>query len=248
MDQNELALRRTQMGWVCAALAAGPDMEYQVEAGWWLGLTAAPSPDVNMALLHERDGSALAEIVRRIADRGCPAFVMLAGDALSLAGELPDGWEQVGTTPMMAVDLATTPTAPDPRVRRAGPQDVGSLTDLLAESYGMSREIAAVAMGPVARGETGLVVWLLEEDGQAVSTVSASRIEDSVCVSMMGTPVRFGRRGHGRALLAAVLDDARIDGAKIGLLNASPAAISLYQSIGWSTVDDWAVFTDVTSA
>jgi GNAT superfamily N-acetyltransferase len=248
MDENELSLRRTQMGRVCETLATGADMEHQVEAGWWLGLTGAPSPDLNMALLHKHDSVALAEVLGRIAARGCPAFVMLAGDGTSLEGELPDGWEPVGTTPMMAVDLATTPTAPDPRVRLAGPQDVETLTDLLAESYGMRREIAAVSMGPVARGETGIQVWLLEEDGQVVSTLSTSRFDDSVSLWTMGTPVRFGRRGHGRALLAAVLDHARIDGAKIGLLYASPSALSLFESTGWRTVDEWAVFTNCTSA
>ena len=222
MDQNELALRRTQMGWVCAALATGTDMEYQVDAGWWLGLTGAPSPDVNMALLHQRDSSALAEELRRIEARGCPAFVMPAGDGRSLESELPDGWEPVGTTPMMAADLATTPTAPDPRVRLAGPDDIDALTDLVVESYGMPREIAAITMEPLGRDGTGLHAWLLEEDGRVVSTVSTYRIEDSVSVWTMATPVRFGRRGKGRSLLAAVLDHARNDGAKIGLLSRPP--------------------------
>lgn len=244
MDRNDLALRRTQMGGVCSALATGTDMEYQVEAGWWLVLTGAPSPDVNMALLHQRDSAALTEVLRRIAASACPAFVMLAGDATSLEGELPDEWEQVGTTPMMAADLATTPTAPDPRVRQAGPHDVETLTNLVAESYGMPREIAAITMGSVLGGGAGIRVWLLEEDGQVVSTVTTCRVEDSVSVWTMGTPVRFGRRGHGTALLGAVLDHARIDGAKIGLLTASPSGLPLYEATGWQVVDDWTVFTN----
>ena len=249
MDENELVLRRTQMGMGFPALATGPGMEYRVEAGWWLGLMGVPSPDVNIALLHQRDTSALAEILRRIAARGCPALVMLAGDGKSLVGELPDGWEPVGAMPMMAVALASTPTAPDARVRLAAARDVETLTDLVAESYAMAREIAAVAMGlAVVGGGTAMQTWLLEEDGQVVSTVSTCRIHDSVSVWMMGTPARFGHRGHGRALLAAVLDHARNDGAKIGLLGATPAGLPLYEATGWRAVDDWQIFTNSPSA
>ena len=60
MEVNELTPRRTQMGMAFPALVTGIDMDYQVEAGWWLGLMSAPSPDVNMTLLHQCDSSALA--------------------------------------------------------------------------------------------------------------------------------------------------------------------------------------------
>jgi GNAT superfamily N-acetyltransferase len=248
MDQHELSLRRTQMGRVCAALAGGINMEYQVEAGWWLALTGAPSPDLNMAFLYQPDSAALSEVLRRIAARGCPAFVMLAGEGRSLERELPDGWVSVGTTPMMAVDLTTTATAPDPRVRLARVDEAELLTALVAESYGMPRQIAAVAMAPLARGDSGLQVWLLEDDGEVVSTISTVRCEDSVSLWTMATPVRFGRRGYGQALLAGVLHHARDEGAKIALLHASPAALSIFESTGWRTEDVWTVFTNHTSA
>jgi GNAT superfamily N-acetyltransferase len=248
MDENELVLRRTQIGMAFSTLASGDGMEYQVETGWWLGLMGASSPDLNLALLHQRDSSALAEVLRRVAARGCPALVMFAGGGRPLMGELPDGWEPAGTMPMMAVDLANMPTQPDARVRPAGPDDVETLTDLLAESYGMARATADMAMGSVVRGGTAMQAWLLEEDGQVVSTVSTCRVQDSVSVWMMGTPARFGRRGYGRALLASVLDHARNDGAKIGLLAAMAPGLPLYEATGWAVVDDWQIFANLPSA
>lgn len=51
MDEAELAQRRTQMGHGIACLADA-DMEAAVGEGRWRVLTGAPSPDMNMALLH----------------------------------------------------------------------------------------------------------------------------------------------------------------------------------------------------
>ena len=248
MDVNELALRRTQMGRAVGALAIRQDMEHRVESGSWLLLTGAPSPDVNMVLVHEGVEATLADALNRIEDRDCPALVMLAGDGLELAAQFPDGWDAVGVMPMMTVDLATTPTTPDDRVRLAGPDDVEVLTALLAESYGMPHDIAAIMSEGTAGGGTDMKAWLLEENGQAVSTVATCLVDDGVSVWAMGTPERFGRRGYARALLAAVLDRARNDGAKLGLLGATPAGQPLYEATGWRTVEDWQIFTNATSA
>lgn len=195
------------MGRAVGALAIRQDMEHRVESGSWLVLTGAPSPDVNMVLVHEGVEATLADALNRIEDRDCPALVMLAGDGLELAAQFPDGWDAVGVMP-----------------------------------------IAAIMSEGTAGGGTDMKAWLLEENGQAVSTVATCLVDDSVSLWAMGTPERFGRRGYARALLAAVLDRARKDGAKLGLLGATPAGQPLYEATGWRTVEDWQIFTNATSA
>ena len=246
MDAHELALRRTQMGRGITCLAAA-NMESAVEDGWWLVLTGAPSPDMNMALLHRDNRTDLAHVLERVAHIDCPALLMFAGEGRSLASLLPAGWDDVGAMPVMAVDLAQTPTLPDPRVRRAGPADITTLTQLLAESYGMDPSLVE-AMPAVAGRDSDLVLWLLEHDGVAVSMVATFHDGDSVSVWAMGTPQRFGRLGYARALLAHVLHEAEQNGAEVGLLLATPAGFPLYDATGWRTFEEWRIFTNATSA
>lgn len=248
MDVNDLALRQGQMGRAAAAMAPGHAMEHRVESGSWLVLTGAPSPDVKMVLVHEGDESALADLLHRIEDLSCPALVMLAGDGLELAGGFPEGWDAAGVMPMMTVALAAPPTTPDDRVRLAGPNDVELLTALLAESYGLPHWIAAIIGEATARKGTDLQAWLLEESGQPVLTVTTGRHDDTVSVWAMGTPEQLGHRGHARALLAAVLDRARNDGAMLGPLSATAVGQSSHEATGWRTVEDWQIFTNAAPA
>jgi GNAT superfamily N-acetyltransferase len=89
---------------------------------------------------------------------------------------------------------------------------------------------------------------VLEDNGDAVSTVLTARVEDTVSLWRMATPPRFARRGHGRALLRAVLHWAAEDGAAVGLLGATPAGEPLYRTTGWSVIESWNICLNANSA
>ena len=118
----------------------------------------------------------------------------------------------------------------------------------MSEAFGLDPEVTVAMAAPLGRPEAGAVFWLLEEDGIARSAVVSCRVDDAVTVWCMSTPPAFARRGYGRALLSTVLDDARGDGATIGLPGATPAGFPLYASTGWRTVEGWSLFVNVASA
>jgi GNAT superfamily N-acetyltransferase len=249
IPEVDLAHRRTMMGTGAQGWVSSPSMFGSVGARSWSVLTGSLAPDMNMALIHSADPELLVEPLTQLAQRACPSLLMLAGAGKSLADQLPASFLAVGSMPIMAADLSSSPRASDPRVRRAGREDEATVTDLLAEAYGFDREVAALATAPLlAEGSTVMSIWLLEVGGEAVSTVTTIRVEDSVSVWCMGTPQRFGRRGYGKAILASVLDTAREDGAVLGLLGATPAGLPLYEATGWQTQETWDLFTDATSA
>jgi GNAT superfamily N-acetyltransferase len=165
---------------------------------------------------------------------------------------MPASWQAVGTMPFMHADLAKVPQGPDPRVRRAGPDDVEVAVALLAEAYGMDAAVARIAVEPVLTGLTegasDMRFWLLAQDGVPVSMVLDARAGDVVTLWCMGTPPRFGHRGYGRSLLGHVLDAARQDGVTAGLLGATPAGLPLYEATGWRSVEEWRLFLSATSA
>ncbi|MDT7539029.1 MAG: hypothetical protein QOI82_2614 [Actinomycetota bacterium] len=214
----------------------------------WSLITGSATPDLNMVLVYDDDPELLTEPLAQIDKRGCPSLLMLAGPGKELAHALPSSYSGVGQMPIMAADLATVPRKHNARVREAVAADVDAVTELIAEAYGFPRDIAELAAAPLnASVSAGMSIYLLEDDGRPVSTVTACRSDEAVSLMSMATPERFGRRGYGRALLAAVLQIAYDDGATLGLLGATPAGLPLYEATGWHTQESWDLYTDAVS-
>ncbi len=147
----------------------------------------------------------------------------------------------------MKVALADAVTASDPRVRVAGPEDAAAVNALLSEAFGMPTEIASVCTNVLSHPSDSMQIWLLEDDGTPVSTVTGTFAGDTFSVWCMSTPERLGRRGYGRALLATVLKQARDRGARTALLGATPAGYPLYEASGWTTFETWDIYTNAVS-
>ncbi len=149
----------------------------------------------------------------------------------------------------MAADLTGEHLRADRRVRRAGSEDFDAVGELIAEAFGLGREDADVcARVLLVEDEDEMSIWLLEEDGQPVSTVTTVPVDEAVCVWCMATPSRLGRRGYGRALLGDVLLRAREAGASVGLLGATPSGQPLYEATGWETLEGWQLYLNAKSA
>jgi GNAT superfamily N-acetyltransferase len=248
VDESELARRRTLMGRGVTPWLTESHMWGEQTGRSWALITGSATPDINMVLVYDDDADLLTEPLAQIDKRGCPSLLMLAGPGKELAHALPPSYSSVGEMPIMAADLAAVPRQPDARVRKATAADVDTVTDLITDAYGFARDVARLAAAPLAAGSTGAMsIYLLEDGGTAVSTVTACRVEDVVSLWCMGTPERFGRRGYGRALLAAVLQIAYDDGATLGLLGATPAGLPLYEATGWQTEETWDLYTDAVS-
>jgi predicted GNAT family acetyltransferase len=249
MLAGEVARRRTQMGEAISGWGAIPGAVSEMSDGHWVLLSGAPSPDLNLVLVHSSDEKVLEEALATVDRVGAPALVCLAGEASEQG--MGSSWQAVGTMPFMQADLAEVPQGADQRVRVAGPDDVEVTIALLADAYGIDPAVARVAVEPVLTGLTNdtasMRYWLLVEGGLSVSTVLDARAGDVITLWCMGTPQRFGRRGHGRALLAHVMNAARQDGMTVGLLGATSAGKPLYDATGWRTVEEWRLFVNAAS-
>jgi GNAT superfamily N-acetyltransferase len=209
-------------------------------------LTGAPSADANLALVHDGDAQTFANAKQAVEAAGYPTLFMLAG--ASKGNELGSGWQRAGAMPLMSSTLSDEHLRADPRVRRAGESDFDTVVELLGDAYGMPRDVAEVCVRVLRAEQDEMHVWLLMDGEQAVSAVMTAIVDDAVCVWCMGTPARFARLGHGRALLADVLLRAKHAGASVGLLGATPAGRPLYEATGWHTLEDWELFVNAESA
>lgn len=226
-----------------------PHMIGQVDDRRWLLLTGVSVPDLNFGLLAVDDPALLDETLAAIDSRKLAALVMLADRGKGLAPRIPSQFAPAGEMPIMSKPLVGAPANRDPRVRRATATDRSAVEAVLTAAYGMPPDAIAVTTEPLARGDEGpLSMWLLEEAGEVVSTVTVTRIDDIAGLWSMATPPQHERKGYGRALLASVLAEAQRDGATLGLLGATPAGFPLYAATGWTTQETWELYVNASSA
>ncbi|WP_051551876.1 GNAT family N-acetyltransferase [Nocardioides sp. URHA0020] len=248
MDDAELERVRAHLGTVLATLAARIGAVADAGPGWWIGLTGGVAPELNLALLTTPDVETLDGTLAIVEDAGLAALVLLAGPGRGLADRLGSPWATLPAVAVMTRDLTTGPRdAPDRRVRQAGPADAEVVADLVAAAHSLTADDTAITVAAALPG--GVVrAWLLEEDGLAVSAVVSGHLDDAVSLWALSTPPAFAGRGYGRALLAGVLAQSRADGARLGMLAATPAGVPLYEASGWRIVEEWDLVTNAGSA
>lgn len=238
---------RAQMGQGLGPWASGPGMRHEVSADSWSLITGLPAPDVNMVLLYGSDPDLVPSAMTGLQEEGVAALVMLTGSALAHANRAPAGWECVAAMPAMRLDLAHAALRSDQRVRVADADDADAVARLLNAGFGLDTAACEQWTEPLRQPYAGLQYWLLEEDGQAVSTVAGTFVEDTVSLWAMATPAHLRRRGYAKALLSSALADAQSRGVTTGLLGATPDGQPLYENTGWRTFETWQVFTNASS-
>jgi GNAT superfamily N-acetyltransferase len=150
--------------------------------------------------------------------------------------------------PFMFSGLGEGQLRKDGRVRQARPDDRDAFAGLISESFEFDRSVADLMARTLELPDDVAQVFFFWEGDTPVSTVLTSIVDDAVCVWCMATPPRHARRGFARALLGDVLARARDDGARVGLLGATPAGKPLYDATGWITLETWRVTTNAVSA
>jgi hypothetical protein len=248
MPSVDVAQRRTQMGQALQEWVSSPRMVHRVTESSWVFLSGAPTPDLNLALVHDGAAGTMDAVLSAVTDVGCPTLLMTAGEAKNVTDRLDGSWVGAGSMPFMQVEVNATQRRRDPRVRRAGPEDLSVVHSILGDAFGMSVAVAAIPTHPIRDPAAVMTTWLLEDDGEAVSTVMSCRVADALTIWCMATPHRFTRRGYARALLADVMARADADDIRVGLLGATPAGKPLYDATEWTTLEEWNLYTNGATA
>jgi GNAT superfamily N-acetyltransferase len=247
VDEAELARRRSQFGRSCRSLLANSPRSLGAQGpGFWIALSGAPSPDLNMVLVDSPDAATLAHAMTTVQQAGLPTLFMLAGKCRD--EDLGRSFTEAGEMPFMFSGLGEGQLRKDGRVRQARPDDRDAFAGLISESFEFDRSVADLMARTLELPDDVAQVFFFWEGDTPVSTVLTSIVDDAVCVWCMATPPRHARRGFARALLGDVLARARDDGARVGLLGATPAGKPLYDATGWITLETWRVTTNAVSA
>lgn len=238
---DELPRLRSLLGASTALWAGQP----RVEEARWLALSGARGVDYNVALCHgATDGAAIGQSIEEINAARAPGLIMVAGRALGEVQHLIDAsWVCISSVPFMSIPIsADAPPAAD-EARRLEPAEMGGAREMIAEVFGITPELADVALPDAALSAPGQSAWGLFEDGELVSCLGAVVVEEVVVVWSMATGTAHRRRGYGARLLTAMLADAGRAGVTRSILHASPDGEPFYTALGYDTLERWQIWS-----
>jgi GNAT superfamily N-acetyltransferase len=225
-----------------ARLWADPTL-WSVGDQQWRAFSDQRNVNYNLACCHTGSAEVLTRAcLEPLLERKKPGIIMLSGPGLAAAPRLREAeWVCVGALPLMVLAAPASALAPsgppESGVVRLDGDALAPARALVADTYGLDDASAAAAYPDrvVEDGDMGL--WGLYSGDRLVSTVSTVVEGGLVVVWSMATRADSQRQGHGRRLLAAVLDRQFAAGASGSLLNSSAAGERLYRALGYRTVE-----------
>ena len=150
--------------------------------------------------------------------------------------------------PVTCMALILHGWTPPASVGCALPSEVGqrvATREQASAAYKVVCDVFMVAPGPMARWTSdngAFQLYLARLDGQPVAALATLRAEQTVGVYHVGTRPGYRRRGIAGRLLTLALEQARMQGARLATLTATPEARALYESLGFhacGAIEQW---------
>ena len=197
--------------------------------------------------------AAFADRLRR-APRRCSSFVGRSEEVLELWRLLEPAWgdarEVRQRQPLMAIDHES-PVAPDPRLRRARPEDLGILVPACIDMFTGEVGVSPVAMGGRSAYEARVAelvaagrAYAVIEDGEVVFKAEVGAIGEGVCqVQGVWVAPRLRGRGLAAGCMAALVGQVRREHAPVVSLyvnDFNTAARKAYLAAGFAEVGTFA--------
>jgi N-acetylglutamate synthase len=128
---------------------------------------------------------------------------------------------------------------PEFAVRQVGPEDSAVFSTALAAGFEVPEEMVSLLGGAEILGLPCATGYLADVDGTVVATGLALRAQGCVGVFNIAVPPERRKRGYGAAITSAILDAERERGARLAFLHSSDMGLSVYESLGFRTVEEW---------
>jgi hypothetical protein len=207
--------------------------------GWFAALSGQDHGELNICGLAPDATPASARALTDVLG-GLPAVVFSSehADDEARAVLVANGFA-VATVPEPLMWCAERPAAADGRFRiePASADHLGHAISLTAEAHRIDRRMLEATLGAAA--DAGAAEpWLAWDDNGPVSTVWLVEASGVIGVAEMMTPPRDQRRGAGRQLLSGALAARWTPETTGALLLSTAAGRRLYESIGFTAVDE----------
>lgn len=157
-------------------------------------------------------------------------------DALLDAGRKA-GLRDAPRSPAMGWTPIPPPPLPRPDLEISIVDDQAGIEahrDLTARAFGMPLEIPTRLVTEAMIADPAFAVVVGSVDGEPVSTALVSVTGTTAGVYNVATPVEHQRRGYGRALTRAAVDEGMQRGCDHAILQSSPAGQPVYEAMGFT--------------
>jgi hypothetical protein len=205
------------------------------------GLPAAPFNGV-WGLTTDVSAPAVLAAVDRFAAGDLPWNVQLRpGFSDALADALAErGLVKTAAIPFMVQLEAPALGDAPPAMRKLDTfADLDSMISLLEQGFGMPPELTRQSFSLQMLFVPGATTWLARQDDVDVSTGFGCVDGEYVGVFNVATPEAFRGRGHGGAVTQQAVLAGLSAGASVAYLQSSPMGYSVYQRLGFETVEHW---------
>jgi N-acetylglutamate synthase len=145
--------------------------------------------------------------------------------------------------PFRENEPASSPREVSVKVRRVSGDDREVFSAALAAGFGVPQHVFTEVASPAVMAAAGMTAYLAEDEGTAVATGTAAVFQDCVGVFNISTLPLFRGRGYARAVTGRILREGRSRGARTAYLHATEAGLRLYESMGFSAVEQWTTFS-----
>jgi GNAT superfamily N-acetyltransferase len=215
-----------------------------------LMITGGPAADFNVGLVDAGpdDAATLRDFVARVRDVGVPAMIMLSSQcADQLAPIVADGGlQQAATAPLMVLTAPAAQAIEHGFVvqRVSDTARLSVVADLVASAFSLDRMwVGRTFVSESLLEPPSVSFFLASKDDEPCSAVTTTCTRTGVVgIWSMATAPERQRRGAGRAVLRAAVAHHLRQGAEAFYLIATPAGKPLYDSFGFTTVDEFPVW------
>ena len=233
-------------------LGTGPAPAEDHRDGSFFALSGAPHVDLNQGAIFGPGGQADADaIAAAMRAAGVPLLLAVSASVGGSAGVVAalhrHGFDRATVGEALFHAPVVPPREDSPfevrRVRSAADHD--GVARVFAEAHGYAPALVAAMYGPALVDRPDVGGWLAWDGDDPVSGVFVTRVGRTLAFFDMMTSPRHRRRGAGRAVLTHALADAaaETDGSPSVTFWSTPMGRPLYESMGFSVVDDIDVWT-----
>lgn len=124
-------------------------------------------------------------------------------------------------------------------IRQLSPEEAALHATIAAQGFEAPVEPFLQLMTPSVLRAPGVRCYVGEIDNEAVTTGFGLTLGPFVGVFNIATPPEHRGQGFGAALTARAVSDGFADGAQWSYLQSSPAGYSIYNRLGYVTLERW---------
>lgn len=207
-------------------------------------VTGVPLPTLNGVWPRRTDvrRADVAELLDMVAHRSAVYCLQLRpGTSDEVAAEAEQrAMSADEEIPLMVLDRPAELTHPGAlEIRELVPPEARLHAAVAAAGFESPLEPFEQLMTPAVLTAPGVRCYVGEVDGEAVVTGLGVVIGPNVGVFNVATPPSHRRRGYGAAVTARAVVDGFANGARWAWLQATPVGLSVYEALGFRTVERW---------